>query len=96
MYYVRHVNVSLIVDSQMMPLLFENLQQVNFMTILKISVRDVDEYEALQKGYVYGTGDSVRLDILLETIWLQDWTVGYMPNEVRRFLGVTDQRGSVN
>jgi len=96
MYYVRHVNVSLIIDSQMMPLLFENLQRVNFMTILKISVRDVDEYEALRKGYVYGTGDSVRLDMLLETIWLWDWTVGYMPNEVRRSLGVTDQHGPVN
>lgn len=96
MYYVRHVEVSLIVDSQMMPLLFENLQRVNFMTILKIGVRDVDEYEALRKGYVYGAGDSVRLDMLLETIWLQDWTVDYMPNEVRMSLGVTNQRGTVN
>lgn len=96
MYDVRHVKVSLVVDSQMMPLLFKNIQQVNFMTILKMSVSDVDEYEALRQGYVYGAGDSVRLDMLLETIWLRDWTMKYMPESVRLSLGVTDQRDPVN
>ncbi len=88
MYDVRHVSLSVVIDSQMMPEFFENLQQVNFMTVLNMSVTAIDEYEALRQGYVYGPGDSIQADMLIETIWLRDWTTPLMPRLVRRMLGV--------
>lgn len=86
LYDVRHARVDLIVDYQKLPALFEMLQNVNFMTVLDIDVQGVDEYEALKEGYVYGSGDAVRIQMLIESIWLRDWTTGYMPRSVRDVL----------
>lgn len=88
MYDVVHAKVSLIIDTQAMPVFFENLRIVNFMTILKANVTGVDEYEALRDGYIYGTGDVAQLDLLIETIWLRDWTTKLMPESVRGELGI--------
>jgi hypothetical protein len=60
------------------------------MTVLDCQVQDVDEYAALLEGYVYGSGDAVRVDMLIETIWLRDWTVPLMPAEVKQALGLGD------
>lgn len=76
LYDVRHARVELIVDYQQLPLLFKKLSQVNFMTVLEMGMADVDEYEALRSGYVYGPGDSVRVALLVESIWLRKWVVG--------------------
>ncbi len=83
MYDVRHARVSLVIDSRMMPLFFDHLHRVNFMTVLKIDMKDVDEYDALRQGYVYGAGDVVQADMLIETIWLRDWTAALMPELAR-------------
>lgn len=88
MYDVRHVNLSLVLDSRKIPVFFEHLHRVNFMTVLKMEVTAVDEYEALREGYVYGSGDAVRADMLIETIWLRDWTAAYMPELARNSLDI--------
>lgn len=93
-YDVRHVRVSLIIDVQQMPRFFDHLRQVNFMTVLMLDVTGVDEYEAMHQGYVYGSGDSVRLDMIIETIWLRDWTSRYMPEAVRHALSMSVAGGS--
>ena len=87
-YDVRHVKVSLICDSQKLPILFSSLHAMNLMTILQLNTTSVDEYDALREGYFYGSGDVVRVDLLLESIWLRDWTVKLMPPSVRNMLGV--------
>jgi len=89
-YDVRHVWLTVVMDSQQMPVFFENLQQVNFMTILQIQTTDIDEYEQLRHGYFYGSGDSVQLKMLIESIWLRDWTTALMPKTVRHWLGIQD------
>ena len=91
MYDVRHVQLLVDLDShQMLPFL-EQLRQVNFMTVLKMDLTDIDEYQVMQEGYIYGSGDVVRAEMLIETIWLRDWTVAYMHESVRHMLGVSDQ-----
>jgi len=92
MYDVRHVEVSLIIDSLMIPVFLNSLQRVNFMTVLNMKVTAVDEYEALREGYVYGSNDVVQADMLIETIWLRDWTTKYMPESVRKQLGIEASR----
>jgi hypothetical protein len=92
-YDVRHAWVSVIIDAKEMPKFFDNLAKTNFLTVLKMVVRNVDEYEDLKQGYIYGSEDCVRADILIESIWLRDWTAGLMPPSIRQTLGVATAGG---
>lgn len=89
-YDVIHARVVMVVDYQKLPQLFNAISEVNFMTVLDCQIQDVDEYAALLEGYVYGSGDAVRVDMLIETIWLRDWTVPLMPAEVKQAMGLGD------
>lgn len=88
LYDVLHARVIVVVDSQHIHTFLHELQKVNFMTVLKMDIKDIDEYQALREGYLYGTADVVQVKLLLETIWLRDWTKRYIPPTVRRLLGV--------
>ncbi len=85
---VRHTWVSMVVNDRDIPLILDNLSKINFNTVLISKVTDVDEYEALRQGFVYGTGDAVRLDVLVESIWFRQWTATLMPPMVRQTLGI--------
>ena len=88
-YDVKHAYVSIIVDVQRLPEFFDNLAQVNFMTVVKMEVSDVDEYKDAKENYIYGAGaDCVRVDLVVESIWLRKWTKIMMPQKVRDALGV--------
>lgn len=89
-YDVRHVWLSILIDSTRTPEFFDNLAQVNFMTVLKMKITDEDEYKDADAGYIYGACDVVRIDMLIETLWLRDWTARLMPDEVRKVLAVND------
>ncbi len=91
LYDVRHARLTVLIDFARLPRLFNALSQVNFMTVLKVEMEDVDEYEALQQGYVYGPNDDVvQVTLTLESVWLRDWTQAYMPNLVQQYLGLRD------
>ena len=83
LYDVRMAEVSLIVDSQQIPRLFNALTQLNFITPLVQGIRSVDQAEALEQGgYVYGNNvDVVQLDLQLESLWLRRWTTGHADAE---------------
>jgi len=88
LYDVRHARMVAIVDFQQLPELFDAIGQVNFMTVLDCQVQDVDEYEALKQGYVYGKGDAVRVDMLIESLWMREWTTPLMPKKVKDYMGI--------
>ncbi|MBI1336190.1 MAG: hypothetical protein GC164_04415 [Phycisphaera sp.] len=88
LYDVKHAWVVMDMDSQKLPAFFENLNRVNFQTCLKMRIDAIDEYEALQNGYLYAGGDVVRVSILIESIWLRDWTTPLMPKQTRIRLGI--------
>ena len=90
LYDVIHVKVKMDVDSAQLSTLLEHLRTVNFMTVLSAEVSDVDEYELLREGYIYGPGDTVRLTALIETIWLREWTIHLMPQAVRHIVGADE------
>ncbi|MFA9476831.1 hypothetical protein ACERK3_00860 [Phycisphaerales bacterium AB-hyl4] len=90
MYDVRHVRVRAIVDDQQLPDLFNALGAVNFMTVLHTTIRDVDEYEALREGFVYGSGNVVEAEMIIEAILLREWTKQMMPQPVRQYLGIDE------
>ncbi len=101
-YDVRHVKLEAIVDFAQLPLLFDAIQSVNFMTVLNCRIEQVDEFDALREGFVYGSGDCVKVEMIIESIWMRDWLVGdpnskkgtdgfrpgLMPDDVREVLGL--------
>lgn len=87
-YDVVHAKVSLIVDYQQIPKLFEAFGKTNFMTILATNINDVDEYEALKAGYMYGPGDCVQMEMFIETLWLREWTTRLMPDRIKKLLSI--------
>ena len=90
LYDVWHASVKLVVDWQQLPELLEQIQQVNFMTVLELEAVNVDEYEALREGMVYGRGDAVEVRMLIESIWLREWTKALMPKDVWAKLGIVE------
>lgn len=87
-YDVRHVWVELVIDFQRLPEILEEIAKTNFMSVLQMSFKDVDEFEAMRTGYLYGTGDVVEIRMLIETLWLREWTTRMMPNDVKIKLGI--------
>lgn len=88
LYDVRHAKLIAVVDYRQIPILMKELSQVNFMTVLNVRITDVDEYQSLRDGYYYGDADAVELEILIESIWLRDWTKDFMPEAIRKMLVV--------
>ncbi|MEX0885810.1 MAG: hypothetical protein WD009_05145 [Phycisphaeraceae bacterium] len=103
LYDVRHARVEIVVASRRLPEVFRALSETNFMTVLSVTLNDVDEYEHLREGYVYGADDVVQAELVVETIWLRAWTERLMPSIVRQYVGIdepgeelqTEERGEV-
>ncbi len=88
LYDVRLAEVSIVVDARQIPLIFESIGKTNFMSVLNVHIEDVDEYAELEKGYMYGATDCVTLTMLVESIWLRDWTRDLMPKDIKMQLGI--------
>ncbi len=87
LYDVRLAELRMVVDANQFAAVFDALHAVNFMTVLEMRVQDIDEYEALREGYVY-TGDAVEVTMIIESIWLRQWTQPLMPKSIRVWLGI--------
>jgi hypothetical protein len=94
LYDVRHVWVDMDVDIQQLPVFMDELVQTNFMSVLKMKITDVNEYDLLQHGYFLGSADVVNVHMLIETLWFRDWTVPMMPQAVRDHIGAQNPNGS--
>ncbi|MFW6033027.1 MAG: hypothetical protein ACOCTI_06620 [Phycisphaeraceae bacterium] len=88
LYDVRHVRLVGIVDAQQLPEIYKAIETTNFMTVLSCNIQGIDEYEHLQENYVYGTGDAVQVEMVIESIWLRAWTRPEMPSLTRQYLGI--------
>lgn len=79
LYDVRQVEVSMEVDASQLPRVFDAFASVNFNTPIVRSVSLVDQAEQLkQNASLYGDSVTVvRLDLLVESLWLRRWTAGH-------------------
>jgi hypothetical protein len=89
-YDVRHAIVTVVLNYEQLPDFMNELSRTNFMTVLQTQIQDVDEYQALQRGYVYTGGDAVRARLVVETIWLRSWTKDLMPQVTKQYLGIAE------
>jgi len=88
LYDVIMVDLTLIVDTVRLPEVLDALAQENFMTVLDVALRPARVYDDLMSGYRYGGAPVSEVDITLETVWLREWTMKYMPDETRTVLGI--------
>ena len=88
LYDVRHARMSLIVDARQVPRLLNAFGQVNLMTPMIQRITAVDQVAHLREGYVYGDGvDVVQVDLLIESLWLREWTAGHLSPEAAEQAG---------
>lgn len=92
-YDVRHTVLTIDIAWARLPDFVDALRDTNFMTVINADVQDLDEYELLQEGYVYGSGDIVRARLLIESLWFREWTQPYMPLVVKQALGIAPADG---
>ena len=88
LYDTRHVRLHVHADYQRLPEFFNVLSQVNLMTVLNMKITQLDEYELLSEQYMYGQGDVVDVELIIETLWLRDWTKDLMPEPVKQYVGL--------
>ena len=90
LYDVRHVRLLMHADFARLPEFFNALGQVNMMTVLNMRMSALDEYELLNQQYMYGKGDVVEVEMIVETLWLRDWTAALMPEDVKVYVGLAE------
>jgi len=85
---VRPVEVKLVASADRVPAIFDALARRNFMTVLDVDLRPADPFAAAAAGFIYGSEPIVELTLLLETVWLREWTLPLMPKQVREHLKI--------
>jgi hypothetical protein len=64
------------------------LQTSKLITVQQFDLSAVDGIAAADDGYVYGDVPVVRLTIRGEELFLRDWTVKLMPDQIKSLLQV--------
>ena len=79
--------LTLRVEAQSVPEVLRQLQRGSFLTVLNVfRVTAVDPVVALQEGYVYGDAPVVEMTLQCELLLLRNWTVDFMPEQIRQEL----------
>lgn len=90
MYDVVAFDVTLRVDATRVNTLLRALGENHFIYIREIKYSPVDVAQAMANQYFYGTGPVVELNLSCEMLFLRDWTLPLMPNDVKTRLGIAD------
>ncbi len=87
---VRHVRLVLHADFEKLPDLYRAIASVNYMSVVDQRITGIDEFDfgSLGGPYLYGNGDIVQVELIVESLWLRSWIAPLMPEEVRTYTGV--------
>lgn len=95
MYDVVLFNMTVDADAENYHKFLAQLSKNRFITILDVDIAGVDRDRAQGAGFVYGSKPVLQLTIRGEAILFRDWTVRWMPEMVKKMLGVIEKPGSV-
>jgi len=87
-YDVKFVELRIVVESESIPAVLDALARRNFITVLDLTMTPVDNFAAAREGYYYGDVPCSELRLVLETVWLREWTGDFMPADLRDALGI--------
>lgn len=94
LYDVRHARLSVVIDARQIPRLLNAITRVNLMTPIIEKITAVDQAVDFAQGYIYGDRiEVVRLDLLIETLWLRSWTAGSYDKESADRMGEPFEMG---
>ena len=86
LYDVRRVKLSIVVDSARIPVVLDAIASQNLMTVIDLKMKPTDAHADLANGFIYGKDICADLELVVETIWLREWTTPLMPREVKEAL----------
>ncbi|MSR19003.1 MAG: hypothetical protein EXS00_07560 [Phycisphaerales bacterium] len=89
LYDVYLVDLRLVVETSKIPAVLDAIGAQNFMTVLNVTMRPADSFAAASEGYMFGAAPVSQVRLLLETIWLREWTAQFMPDALRNRLGTS-------
>lgn len=87
-YTIRRGIITVIASSEGLVRLIEALGRANFMTVIGLSLKDVDLWADLEEGYYYGPDHVVRAEIEVESAWLHFWLADMVPDRVASAWGI--------
>lgn len=87
LYDVRRATVNLVVATTMLPEVLDAIARQNFMTVVSVAVRPADAFAAADDGYLYGAAPVSDVRLVIESIWLREWTGKLMPAELQAIKG---------
>ncbi|MEM7577083.1 MAG: hypothetical protein AAF328_06355 [Planctomycetota bacterium] len=95
---VRHVKLTLHADVQKLPDLYNAIGDTNYMAVVDQRITGLDEFDfgALGGPFLYGPGDIVQVELVIETLWLREWTAPLMPDDVKTYTGVAAATDAAN
>jgi hypothetical protein len=82
------VRIQMIVDTQRIPAILDGFSAYNFMTVIDLDLEPEDKFVALGDGYDYGSASVSKMTLVLETVWLRSWTTEFMPDSVKKAIGI--------
>ena len=82
------IRLKCIVDTQRIPEILDGFAQYNFLTVIDLNLRPADKFDALSEGFDYGPASVSELTVVLESVWLRSWTTEFMPDSVKKILGI--------
>ncbi|MSR34609.1 MAG: hypothetical protein EXS12_07430 [Phycisphaerales bacterium] len=87
LYDVRNVKLKLIVAAADMTKVFNAFAKENFMTVTQVKFQPVDIFQAARLGYIYGKDPCSEVTMILQSIWMREWTTLKMPVNLKNLIG---------
>jgi len=89
LYDVVNTTVTLRAEADAVPLIVEQLGRNRLQMVTLVErIAPVDSSVEAARGFLYGTKGIVEVSIQMESLFLRDWTVQYMPMRIRQALGI--------
>ncbi len=89
-YEVRRIIIDFVASGDRLPEFVDALAAVNFMTVVDLDLQRLDTADDLRAGYFYGVEPVVRGQMVIESVWLREWMLEFMPRDVRLGLNIPD------
>ena len=90
LYDVVQFNLVVDMEANKIPLFLKTLATNRFLTVTRVEMEPVDSQLKQLEGYVYGPQPVVTLKLDCEELFMREWTIHYMPKDVRKTLGIPD------
>jgi len=89
LYDVIPFKLRIVVDTEKVPAVLEALSKDRFITVLRMDMLTVDSGLAVLNGFLYGSKPVVQLNLDCEELFFRADTLPYMPDSIRKALGIT-------